>query len=374
MNPFNFDKIASEADFCGREVELARLMDLCVSKNNVALYGERRYGKTTLIHYLFEHVLPKHVLPIYVDIYNMVDEYDVALALYNAVIDALPFSLEQKLKQLPSLFQRVRVSAAPSRSGESITFRPELSDRSFDELVEDAINALSLVCQKHSLSHAVIAIDEFQQVANIKSVKIDAVLRKLSQQNAHVSFIFSGSKKNLLRNLLSHKNAPWFGMTTPIVLTGIDENALYAHCNNKLNGIITREAFASLYQQTKGQTRLILQVCARAYAERVDTVDMETVSRLLELVVVDYDDEFRAWFMGLPARQKNAITAVALNEKDGGIYAKPILSELRITKQTLQKALDALVASDDIVKIGEGHYQFSVVMMGLWAQLFLIKD
>ena len=49
MNPFRIDKIVPPDDFCGRADEISRLSTLIEGKANVIIFGDRRYGKTSLI-------------------------------------------------------------------------------------------------------------------------------------------------------------------------------------------------------------------------------------------------------------------------------------------------------------------------------------
>lgn len=372
MNPFNFDKIAQNDAFCGRQQELTKLNQIVLSKNNLVIYGERRYGKSSLIKKAFSD-FPDTVLPVYVDIYRAVDQYDIALAIYHAVIDAIPFSLEEKIKQIPKLFTRLNVSMSPSRSGDSISFKPHIENKTFNDIIEDTLNAISIVCKNKSLTHAVIAIDEFQQVSKINNIKIDAVLREISQNHPHVCFIFSGSKKNMLRKLLNHKQAPWYGMTTPLILKGIEEPAFFDFCRNKLNAKLDRAVFSYLLEVTRAQTRLVLQVCSRLYADSLTIITPLDIDRVLLDIIDDYDDEYRHFYMNLPARQRNAIMAIGLSN-GSNIYSQSILTELRINKQTLLKALDALEEAEEIVKLGEGCYQFYELMLGLWVEHKLMLD
>lgn len=370
MNPFNFDKLAVDAEFCGREAELAKLNNIVLARNNLVIYGERRYGKSSLIQKAFRD-FPNTVLPIYADIYRCVDEMDVALTLYHAVIEALPFSLEQRMRQIPSLFSRLTISMTPSRSGDSISFKPALEGKEFSDLVRDTFDAIEIVCRQKGLTHAVIAIDEFQQISKMKNAKIDAVLREISQANQHVCFIFSGSKKNMLRHILSSKDAPWYGMTTPLTLKGIEEEAFYNFCRGRLAANLPNDVFSALYARAHGQTRLILQICARWHGEGLSEITIDDMNDSLQSVIDDYDDEYRHLFMNLPAMQRKAVMAIGLS---GGqnVFQKSILEECRISKQSLYKALLALEESEEIVRDGEGAYRFYELMMSLWVESKLI--
>jgi hypothetical protein len=50
----------------------------------------------------------------------------------------------------------------------------------------------------------VIAIDEFQQTTSYPEKNVEAALRSRIQQINNMSVIFSGSKKHMLSDILSH--------------------------------------------------------------------------------------------------------------------------------------------------------------------------
>ena len=61
-------------------------------------------------------------------------------------------------------------------------------------MIEDFFNSLE---QLSKTSKIIIAIDEFQQIANITDAKIDAILRKYIQNRTNISYIFFGFKKDI---------------------------------------------------------------------------------------------------------------------------------------------------------------------------------
>lgn len=365
MNPFNYDKLVSLNEFCGRENELKKVANILTGKNNVLMYGDRRYGKTSLIKKTFSQ-LPKSIFTVYIDLYDIVDEMDFAQSLYNAVIDHMPFSIEDKFLKFGEIFKRLNgISLTPTKSLEGMSLKPDIRGRDFDELLEAAFEGLSRLCERNNYSHVVLALDEFQQVKEITNVKIDAKLRKISQSNSHVCFIFSGSKKNMLRTLVSNQGSPFYGMTTPIVIKGIAINDIQHYCEKKLAAKFIENSFDYLYQEVRGQTRLLLQLCYRLYSDQVKQCNMNTAQRILSGLIEDYDDEFRERFMRFPNGQKKVFKGIVLSTGNK-LFSNKVLREISATKQSLNQAVVALEKQDEITKAGEGSYQINDVLFQLW--------
>lgn len=367
MNPFSFDKVSSPSDFCGRKQELAHLTDLIINKANVMLYGDRRYGKTSLIMKAFSD-LPTSVLPIYVDLYSIVDEMDFAHELYVAVEKATPKTLRSETAKFLELLSRAKgVEFQPTKSGESFTFKPSFESKDFDRLLTSAIELIEGYCQYSNCTHAVIAFDEFQQVAGITKIKIDAKLRAISQTNSNVSFIFSGSKKSILRNLLSGEQQPWHGMTTPMSVRGVDVNELKVFCEKRLDGKFEHDAFETLYESVRGQTRLILQCCYRLFSDEINTPTLACCERALNSLVAAYDDEFRDKFITYRPRLKKALKAIAY-AKGKSVFAERMLQRVNLTKQALNQAIASLEKLDDVSKLDSGSYQINNILFSLWLE------
>ena len=87
----------------------------------------------------------------------------------------------------------------------------------FRELINYLFSALSAYCQTNVLSHVVMVIDNFENINNIKQLKLDATLRKISQENHYLSFIFTGDAVKVAK-LFHHYQQPLYGATTLINL------------------------------------------------------------------------------------------------------------------------------------------------------------
>ena len=367
MNPFSFDKVTSPSQFCGRKQELVHLIDFMENKANVMLYGDRRYGKTSLIRKAFSEI-SETVLPIYVDLYSIVDEMDFAYELYVAVEKATPKTLRSETGKLLKILSSVKgVEFKPTSTGDSFTFKPSFESKDFDKLLSSAIELIEQYCQHSKCTHAVIAFDEFQQIAEISKVKIDAKLRTIAQMNPNVSFVFSGSKKSILRKLLNGIKQPWHGMTTPMSIKGVEIELLKDYCEQRLGGKFETDTFEWLYKTVRGQTRLILLSCYRLYSDKIINPELTHCKNVIDDLVIAFDDEFRDKFIGYSPRQKKALKAIAYS-KNKNVFTANILSKVNLTKQALNQAITALNNADEITKLASGSYQINNILFSLWLE------
>lgn len=367
MNPFTCDTPPKKGEFVGREQEIYLIKQVLQAKNNVVLYGYRRYGITALIQEVFSHHMPDDVICVYVDLFDIVDEGDFAQTLCSAVADSLPGNIEEKRTLFKVYFSPIFGNdAKPSIKGDgSITIKTIARERKIDEILEGTLNGISKLCQSKGYSHAVFAFEEFQQVAEISSLKIDAKLRKHSQNNTEVCFLFSGSKRGLLRSLLSESNRPFYGMTTPVTLTGIDRNVLKPHCESKLKKQFDDNAFDMLYDTFRGQTKLILQACFFLYSVKEKVISTAIALDVIKNMCAMRDDEFRNLIITANQRTKKAFKVVALS---GGAkpYSKDILSEVGINKQNLHNEISKLIKNNTLINEGDERVLMEDVLLELW--------
>ncbi len=107
--------------------------------------------------------------------------------------------------------------------------------------MDDAFSVLFELSKKYSIA---LAIDEFQQISTIKEKKIDALLRKYMQEAHNISYIFLGSKRNILNSLFQYK-VPLFEMATPILLKSIKTDDIYEYSKKHLK--ISEETTQYIY-------------------------------------------------------------------------------------------------------------------------------
>ena len=362
-NPFQYESLPAPDNFCGRQQENERMSQLIRDSKNIVLYGDRRYGKTSLIEHVFRG-LPKNHYTAFADLFSCVDSRDVATLIYKAVLDALPFSIERKLKEFSAVIKRARMEAQTTASG-AIRFVPVLSGREFEDLVEDALLGAETLCTKNK-ARMVIALDEFQEVSRLKDKRVDAILRSYMQRLTRVSFIFSGSRKSILSAMFVDKSAPLYGMATSVSIQGINQSLLKDYCETRLGGQFETDAFEALYALARGQTKLILQTCYWLYANR-DPLSTTAVRQCVEQIIMSKDAEFTMIFGAYSEAEKKVLRMIV--ELNGSnLYTADNQDHYNISKQRSYRAVNSLIDSGDVSN-EDGTLHIADIDFLLWLKL-----
>ena len=197
-NPFPVNGYLSPPLFCDREEETVTLSSALRNGRNVLLHSPRRYGKTGLIHHVFNGLARvRGVRTVFADVYAAHDAHEFNTILLNAVHRALNPTPKQFLNNVMAWFSALR----PVISVDELTGKPSISLERGDT-GQDAATTREIfrILNEHERT-IFLAIDEFQQVATFPDIRMDAVLRTELQQSPKVRCIFSGSQRHILLDL-----------------------------------------------------------------------------------------------------------------------------------------------------------------------------
>jgi AAA+ ATPase superfamily predicted ATPase len=363
ITPFPYETIAPKEFFYGRDDEMKVLKSHIKNSTNVLLFSKRRMGKSTLIENLLRELDDAYV-GIYIDIYNIITAEDFANILLREITAQEKGDIVDAIKKWSSIFKRTRVEPTFDPESSQMGLKLSTNNLSFEELIEDSFVALFKMAQNKNV---ILAIDEFQQITNIKNVKIDAILRKYMQQSNNISYIFSGSKRNLLNALFAYKS-PLYSMATPLALQPLRVEDIYAYTKKQID--ISMKIVEYIYQVSAGETKLIQMILHRIFIEKeqLDTIDTSMVNRVINDILVSKDDHYKTLFEIFSTNQKKALRLLAKHGKE--LFSIKILNEENISRSSMQSSLKQLYAKEYIDK-EDGTYFIPDRAFELWAKKYL---
>lgn len=204
MNPFKYGQVVSAKDFCPRSELLKQLMSFIESGQNVVLQGERRIGKTSLIHEAKRKL--KRYRMLYVDLLEIKTTDDLCKRIVTAII-----SLERQTGFLEKVLQSLS-QLRPVVSIDPMTGRPSVSLDAGVKLRPDSIDGLlDLVADMRKRNPLVVVFDEFQDILNLtKSAETLACLRSKIQFHADIPYLFAGSIRNQMNSIFTDPESAFF--------------------------------------------------------------------------------------------------------------------------------------------------------------------
>ncbi|MBU4122801.1 hypothetical protein KJ959_03875, partial [bacterium] len=201
-NPFVYGKEVSKENFCNRISEIKELLRDISNSQNVIIFSQRRFGKTSLIKRVFEELDFSRIIPIYVDLYPVLSEEDFIRIYAKALSKTVTKDLADKIKELSSVFKKIRPTYSVDQTGQ-VSFSIDIKNEDIIPSLEDVLEGLNRYVKKEK-KKAVVCFDEFQQVSMLKTDKIEKFMRSVFQSHKNISYIFMGSKKHLIYDMFNN--------------------------------------------------------------------------------------------------------------------------------------------------------------------------
>ncbi len=368
LNPFITSGYVSDDYFCDREVESKELIKTIINGNNLAIISPRRMGKTGLIQHCFHQPeISQNYYCFFIDIYATNNLKEFVFKLGKEIFE----TLKPNGKKFVDSFFSIISSLRPAFKLDTLTGLPTF-DIGIGEIAEAAISLEQIFKYLESADKpCLVAIDEFQQIANYSENNIEAVLRTHIQHCKNTSFIFAGSQRHLMQNIFFSSSRPFYQSVSLLELKEIDEQVYIEFVKkhfNQENKVISDKLVSAVYNLFEGHTWYIQNVFNELYAitDNGETSTLELAQEAIENRIASYEPLFYSTLSLLSERQKEMLYAVAKEGK-----ATAITSALFIKKHGLLSSSSAQTATKqlldkEIITSEKNVYQVYDRFFGLW--------
>lgn len=367
-NPFmTTGKIPAEL-FCDRKDEAKKLIRSMNNGANVVLMSPRRVGKTQLIYHCYDkHAVSDNYITFFIDILKTSTLQEFTFELGKAVFNTLA-SRGQK-------WQKLAMATMRSLTG-NIGFDPITSLPTFGISIGEIHNpTYSLEEIFRTLENAgkkcIVAIGEFQQIANYPEKNIEALLRSYIQKLSNTQFIFAGSERHLLEEMFLDSARPFYNSADIQNLEVIAEDK-YAdfvrHHFIDYGKQISEDAIHEVYQTFEGNTYYNQKTFREAFSitakESLCTREMTDLT--IEMMVKEADRHYGEILARLNLAQKELLYAIAKERR-----ARQITSGAFIRKHSLKSASSVQSSIKKLLAYGlvsfeNGDYYIADQLMRLW--------
>ena len=195
--------------FCNRKQELADLRRAIENAEKLFVFSERRYGKTSLVRATLDKLPRKNFVSAYVDLWPTDSEATFVAAVARAIAESMSSSVEKALETAKKFFGALSPSISVDEDG-----KPNLSfglakNARIEPILEEVLETPARIAAKDGPQVAMV-IDEFQQILEYGSDRVERKLRSVIQKHRRVSYIFLGSRKHLIQKMVLDKNRPLY--------------------------------------------------------------------------------------------------------------------------------------------------------------------
>jgi len=370
LNPFPTVGYTGKDYFCDREPELKVLRKHVENGIDTTLISARRLGKSALIYRFFEDLESENYACIYVDIYACTNLKELTETLALAVYNKFP----QK-RGIGERFFSFLKSLRPVISYDDLTGRPEIRFEYVQpKEYEHTLRGLLLFLDSQPIE-IVLAIDEFQQIADYPQKNIEALLRTTIQTLKNTRFIFSGSKKHLMLEMFNTASRPFFSSTQIVGLAEIPSEIYGAFIREKFaerRRTIDDQAIDFILSWTLSHTYYTQAICNGAFAAGKKNVTVEVVKRVCDEALNLQQMTYMQYRNLLSPIQWQLMIAIA---KEGLVtepQAQSFLQKHKIgAASSVRKALTALIDKEMIFSVettGKLAYRVYNLLLMRWLE------
>lgn len=356
INPFLIEGYLSPEYFCDRVEETALLTRHLTNRCNVALIAPRRLGKSGLIHNCFyQKEIREQYYCIYVDIYDTKNLNEFVYALGKGILAALKPKGRKVWEYFLNMLQSLRSTISFDING-----NPEWSVGIGDIQTPDVTLDEIFCYLEQADKPCLVAIDEFQTIANYPEKTVEATLRKRIQNCHNTNFVFSGSKRHMMAMMFTSQARPFYHSSSIMGLEAINEQTYLTFANNHLaknNKEISAEAFSYLYHQYDGITWYIQYVLNMLYtsASSQRLLEIEDVKAVIGQILSQQRFAYQSLIYQLTSKQKQVLIAIAKEEKPMSLMSQGFLQKYRLGASTVQGAVKVLLDRDFITQ-DDGYF------------------
>lgn len=366
-NPFILYGYESEKYFCDRKTETQELKRLVTNGNHVALIAPRRIGKTGLIENLFHQKdIQRDYYTFLVDIYATKNIEELIMAMGSSMLSSLRPKGTKVIQKFVSILSSLRTGISFDAMGNP-TWNVEVGDihlprTTLDEIFE-YINTADKPC--------IIAIDEFQTVADYHDDKIEAILRTYIQHCRNAQFIFSGSQRTMMGEIFLSPSRPFY-QSTSMMNIGCIPVEKYSKFAQELfkeaDKGITADIIEKTYQRFDGITWYVQRVMNEFFSltPQHGVCDETMLDTAIKNILRANEFTYQSLLFQLPIKQKELLMAIAKEGKAQNLTSSAFVKKYRLTSSSsVQSAMKGLLEKNFLTS-NLGIYEVYDKFFALW--------
>ena len=364
MNPFKYGTIVSGKDFCGRKEQLEQIIGHIESSQRVAVLGERRIGKSSVVYEAVRKC--KGVRLLYVDLLGIktIDALCRRILRSVIILEKKTGLFDKIIKTLSYL--RPSISVDPITSLPTVTFDASIEIKA--DSIPEVFDLIETLSKKGKLT---VVFDEFQDVLNLPdSEEALSLLRSAIQFQSHVPFIFVGSIRHKMEDIFTNHDSPFFKSAILLNIDPLSFSEFSKFLKKKfVNGrrSVSDEILRKIFEISYSLPGDIQQLCEALWTV---TAENEAISHTklrdaLELIFTREQKSYENYISILTDIQQKCLKAIAL-EGGKSVFSVSFMKSAGFNNpSTIGRAINRLLNLNILYQVS-GEYRFINPFFRAW--------
>jgi uncharacterized protein len=358
-NPFVYGEVVPDEAFVDREVELDRLVTDLGTGQKVFLISPRRYGKSSLIRQALGALARRGALTVEVTV-SAYSSYLAFLEGYARALASVETRLDRARQWLAEAVTSTRpeIRYEPGSAGQgqlSVAFPAVSSTRDVNRVAVDVFALPGRLAAERSRP-VVVALDEFQAVADFNGGSVEHTLRAAAQQQRQVGYVFAGSEPSLMERMIGPRR-PFYKAGPVMRLEKIPSDVFAASIEERFTktGLRPEPGLGTAIVDLSGNLpydvqRLAHEAWDDVKASGTKRATLESLHATLARLLAEQDTMFEAMWQRLTLAQRAALRAVVLQEGRELLSADTRTRHRLGGASSVQASVAALVKQDLLLK------------------------
>jgi hypothetical protein len=240
-------------------------------------------------------------------------------------------------------------------------------------LIEKTLSYVQTYCEKKK-TKAIIVLDEFQEIEHLGGEKIEKLLRSIAQMQENVSYVFSGSKKHLLLQMVNTQKRAFYGIGPTMHLKRIKEEKWREYLKKRFtDGGYSFSDKTNEYIINKARNVPYYVLCLSHEvwdaAQCNKVISQKLIDDVIESIVAKHGPGAIGIWENLPAAQKGVLEIIARGKKDVLYKNDTLISQQIRSRQSAEKAVELLKDKSILVENKEG-----LVIADVWFEEWIRSE
>ena len=369
-NPFRYGEVVTGEDFADRETELENIIRDLKAGQTIFLISPRRYGKTSLIINALKRLQKDGFLTAYMDLFK-VSSFKSLLELYTGIVSrAAETKIERFNRLVRDFFPNIRPKVVITPDGSpSIEIDYEVKERSASKLFDEVYEAPQRIAKKRN-KNFIVVFDEFQEITNLNGEVIEKGMRACFQHHDHVSYLFAGSRRHIISDMVSNKRRAFYNMGKVMPLGKIPVEEFKSFLEDKFsrtgfsleNGVLDE-----ILDVTENYPYNVQFLCHELWNNCLDSrrVAYEDITPTMNRILDGQSAVYVTIWNTLPLHQKRILIAIASSGGEN-IFSRDFIRDNDLgAASSVQTSINLLMKKEIIEKEGNIYY-ISDVFFKIW--------
>ena len=376
-NPFIYGEVVTGKDFADREVEMENIIRDLKDGQNIFLISPRRYGKTSLIMNALEKLQREGFYTAYIDIFKVSSFKDLLEQYTEAISRAAETKIGRFTGLIRDFFPNIHPKVVITSDGRpSIEIDYEVKEKRVGKLFDEVYEAPQRIATKRKRNFIVV-FDEFQEIANFNGEMIEKGMRACFQHHDRVGYLFSGSRRHIIYDMISNKQRAFYNMGKIMPLSKIPTEEFRAFLEDKFSetGFSLEEGVLDkILDVTENYPYNVQFLCHELWNNCLDRkkVSVEDITPTMNKILDGQSAVYVTIWNTLPLHQKRMLIAITSSGGEN-VFSRDFIRDNDLgAVSSVQTSINLLMKKEIIDKKDNNIYYITDVFFKKWIEKEMI--